>query len=314
MALMRHPLNNDKEDILNKHIDFIISKSLNHKYGYHCWNAHNFPVQTTREYQVATMPGIIGTEICASTIFEYYKIHAKRPCLKKILLSTRDFFLNELLVQKGHAIYFKYKPISPEYECIYNASLIAAKYIAKVNYYFSEQDGNDVIRNCFRYIISKQNVNGSWYYGLNLRSGHQKKQIDFHQGFILDSLLEYLDLVDADRTIFESYLKGLEFYYSKQFNEEGWSLYRYPRRYPVDIHNQSQGIITFSKAGRIDEKYLKFAKTIAEWTINNMRDDSGVFLLSEIPFYEEQDPVYALGTSLDAKCFISLFTLFARRE
>ena len=50
-----------------------------------------------------------------------------------------------------------------------------------------------------------------------------------------------------------------------------------PKKYPIDIHNQAQGIITFSKLSEFDDKYGNFAETILKWTINNMQDKKGYY-------------------------------------
>ena len=294
-AIIRQPIQSASDIILQQHIEYILSQSLYKDYGYYCWNANNFPIQTIREYQMPTVPGIIGTEACASAIFDYYRYREKRKDLEQILINVRDFFLNELLVRNRESVYFKYKPISKEYECIYNASLIAAKYIAKIDNYFNLHSNEDIVHSCFRFVISKQNKDGSWYYGLNLKTGYQKKQIDFHQGFILDAILEYLDIVDHKQAFLESYLKGLDFYYQKQFNRDGKSYYRYPRKYPIDIHNQAQGIITFVKAGKIDKKYMTFAKKIANWTTREMRSTSGYFYYQKFPFVNNKIPYIRWG-------------------
>ena len=290
LSIMRRPIKKNMNHVLRDHINYILSKSLIERYGFHCWNAHNFPIQTTKEYQQAEMPGIIGTEMCASAIFEYYKKIEKLTHLKKVLLSTRDFFLKKLLVKNGNATYFKYKPLTSDDECIFNASLIAAKYVAKINKYFNSSDGFDIVQDCFHYIISKQNKNGSWHYGINLKTEYQKKQVDFHQGFILDCILDYMKLVDVNPIILESYRKGLSFYHRKQFDTAGRSLYRYPRKFPIDIHNQAQGIITFAKAGKYDERYINFAKTITNWTIQNMRSEKGYFFYQKYPFMTNKIP------------------------
>ena len=294
-GLLRFPPNEKTYKIINKHVDYILSKSLISKYGYHCWNAHDFSLQMTSGYSEATTPDIIGTEACASSIFKQYQNNKSNTLLKTILFSVKDYFLNTLLVRKNGAIFFKYRPLALENDCIYNASLIGAKYISKINAFFNSKVGNDIIIDCYRYVVSKQNNDGSWHYGIDLRTNYQKKQIDFHQGYILDAIWEYLTIGDYDWELIQSYLKGIHFYFSKQFDSNGMSRYRYPRKYPVDIHNQAQGIITFSKAGRFDEKYLKFAKTIAVWTINNMQDDSGYFYYQKYPFMTNKIPYMRWG-------------------
>ena len=79
-------------------------------------------------------------------------------------------------------------------------------------------------------------------------SGKEKNQIDFHQGFILNSLNEaihYLSL--EDKKYIDAIKKGYDFYINKQFTKDGRGMWRYPVLYPIDIHNQAVGIITFCK-------------------------------------------------------------------
>ena len=62
------------------------------------------------------------------------------------------------------------------------------------------------------------------------------------------------------------------------------SYWRIPKKWPVDIHNQSQGIITFSMFEDYDPGYLGFAEKIAMWTIKNMQDANGRFYYQKWPF------------------------------
>jgi len=82
-------------------------------------------------------------------------------------------------------------------------------------------------------------------------------------------------------------ISGVEFYIDKQFEDFGRSKWRLPWHYPIDIHHQAQGIITFSKMYRAlkNEKYLEFAQKIAHWTIENMQDKMGYFYFQKWPFF-----------------------------
>lgn len=294
-SILKRPYRREQERFIEQKIQNLLSSSLIHKYGYHCWNANNIYIQTTREYQPPDMPGVIGTEICSRALLEYYIKHPERDDLKAVILSARNFFLKVLLANRKNIVFFRYKPMSPVYECIYNASIIAASFVARVNKDFRLEEKNNVIADCYNFLINRQNKDGSWNYGVDLRNGKEKIQMDFHQGYILDALLEYLEIFGHKNEIYEAYQKGLNFYYLKQFYSNGQSLYRYPRKYPIDIHNQAQGIITFSRAGRFNEKYLEFAKTIAYWTINNMQSSSGYFYYQKYPFLMNRIPYFRWG-------------------
>ena len=67
----------------------------------------------------------------------------------------------------------------------------------------------------------------------------------------------------------ESYTKGIEFYRGL-FDDNGESYWRYPIKYPINIHNQSQGIITFSKAKEFFPEYSDFSSTILSYTNDNL--------------------------------------------
>ncbi|WP_068320824.1 prenyltransferase/squalene oxidase repeat-containing protein [Pyrococcus kukulkanii] len=86
--------------------------------------------------------------------------------------------------------------------------------------------------------------------------------------------------------------KGVDFYINRQFSPEGWSYYRYPIKYPIDIHNQAQGIITFSKLYKAfkNPRYLEFAEKIAGWTIKNMQDPTGYFYAHRWPGFVNKIP------------------------
>jgi len=84
--------------------------------------------------------------------------------------------------------------------------------------------------------------------------------------------------------------KGLSFYKKKQFLPSGQSLWRLPKKWPVEIHNQAQGIITFSLLESYHPDYSAFAKTIAHWTIHNMQDPSGFFYYRKYPWFTNKIP------------------------
>jgi len=147
------------------------------------------------------------------------------------------------------------------------------------------------------YILTKQKPNGAWYFSET--NGIERMQIDFHQGFILEALNDFIKYTNIDKEKYMDVLqKGAEFYKNEQFLPDGRGKWRYPRLWPIDIHNQAQGIITFSKLREIRPEYLEFAKTIAKWTIDNMQDRSGYFYYQKWPVLTIKYHIYD-GTSVD---------------
>ena len=295
-----------------KYIEFIadrlVESSLIDRYGYHSWDLHGFPIQMRNLLQEVGMTDI-GNGIIGSFFLELYKRNPNER-YKDICISVRNYFLNEFLVKNKNIIFFKYTPATQDYNWCYNASTIVAAYCVLVSKYFNINFDKDSIQKAFTDVISRQKPQGEWWYSLNMNTGYEKPQIDFHQGFILDTLLDYMECVEYNERFLNSYKKGLEFYYNKQFLPNGQSIYRYPKKYPVNIQNQAQGIITFTRAAAagFGHHYFDFAKTIAEWTIKNMQDPGGYFYYLRYPLFtnkiqyirwSDASMVYALAIYLN---------------
>ena len=150
---------------------------------------------------------------------------------------------------------------------------------------FDKNDNREIISKVLDFTMAHQNSDGSWYYSFDIVTGQPKKQIDFHQGYILETIKRICDYSEIDINKYDDQIKsGLSFYRKNQFSDEGVSYWRLPNVWPVDIHNQSQGIITFSLFQDYDPEYLYFASRIAEWTIENMQNsDDGHFYYQKWP-------------------------------
>ena len=147
------------------------------------------------------------------------------------------------------------------------------------------------------FVVNKQKENGSWNYSINYSTQEERKQIDFHQGYILDSLHYHRTITnDTSEELLESIKKGLKFYKTWQFMKDGRALWRLPKKWPADIHNQAQGIITFSRLREYDESYLPFAETVANWTIVNMQNKhTGHFIYKKYRAHKISIPMMRWG-------------------
>ena len=139
------------------------------------------------------------------------------------------------------------------------------------------------------YVVTKQHSDGHWNYSINPITGNERVQVDFHQGFILNALFDYF-LATNDNSILQAIAKGIKFYHNIQFSSEGISKWRYPKQYPAEIHNQAQGIITFSQLNKYIPDGLDFANVIAKWTITNMQGEEGYFYYRKYPFITNKIP------------------------
>ncbi len=297
-------------DYIRMLADHLIADSLINKYGYYCWDAHGFPIQFRNGYTPVGVTDIIGTEAIGRF---FYELDAREEgdSYRHICTSICNYIEQVLGVQYKNVHHYRYTPETENNSWCYNASIIAALYVARVSKYYGVNYDEEFIDKTIIDVISRQKPNGAWFYSLNLENGYEKKQVDFHQGFILDALLEFMELNDFSEPYLSSYEKGLEFYRKEQFLPNGQGIYRYPKKYPVNIQNQAQGIITFTRAAAagFGADYLDFARTIAGWTIKNMQHHDGHFYYLKYPFMTNKIPyirwsdssmAYALAVYLKA--------------
>ena len=275
----------NKQEYLDKAHFFFNWLKNNYSKGYsgYAWG-YNFPWANSAKYLEPFVPSAVVTGFVGKGIFEYYKITNDAKALE-ILKSSIDFLLNDLPQSKDRTgICISYTPIMKD-SC-YNASLLATDVIARVYSETKDEQYLKLIYSLLDFVVSKQKDDGRWNYSIDLETGKEDKQIDFHQGFVLESIFDiinYSGIKDDKYNI--AVKKGLEFYYQQQFFKDGWSKWRYPKVFPVEIHNQAQGIITFSKLSNYSEEYFPFAFKIAEWTINKMQGNKGYFYYQKHKYY-----------------------------
>ena len=288
-----YTLTNDvkyKHDLLNCML-FLKEKSLVSVYGHNCWAGHYYNYRSANKSRLSpNIPDVITTSNVIKAAVESYTV-LKRDDLIEMAKDGYEFFINSLLEKSpdGH-FYLKYTPLSND-KIVINASAEGLHAICKLMSLFNIRDMKETAYNLAEFLIKNQNTDGSWVYS-KYNNGKVRIQLDFHQGFIIDSLLEYLPFAASsqrDRVI-SSIQNGSKFYKEKQFLEDGRCHFRYPQKYPTDIHSQAQGIITFSKLTSLNNEFLGISTKIALWTILNMQDSAGHFYYQNYRFFKNKVP------------------------
>jgi len=240
-----------------------------------CWG-YNFPWATSTKYYPVYTPSSVVTGFVIRGIYEYYKVSNDKTALEIIFSATR-FIRKDLKWTKDETgLCISYTPIIRD--LCYNASLLGAEILA-INYKLNcEENSRDQAIAAVNYVLDRQKTDGVWAYSTDINSGEDRMQIDFHQGYVLESIFNILNYTIGKNQESENSLKrGLQYYRNIQFFDNGKSYWRIPKEYPVEIHNQTQGIITFSRLWPYYPGGPNFANTIAAWTIENMQDDDGYF-------------------------------------
>lgn len=283
-------------------------QTLKQTYGYHCWSVRSFPIQMRTVYHDSSIPRVIGSEIFGDFLIKYHNYSGNDEALE-YLSDLADLIADKFYCEKNGFSFFKYCYSDSDDKITINGSLKAAALLMKASEVLDINKYDDKIVNVFDTAVKLQKKDGHWPYTYYIDSNDEKHQIDFHQGFVLDDILLFMDRYGHVNPYLECYQKGLEFFYNKQFLRNGQSIYRYPKKWPVNIHSQAQGIITFTKAGQFETKYSEFAQTIADWTIEYMQDKKyGYFYYLKYPFFTNKIPYFRWN---DANMLLALSVLLA---
>lgn len=128
-----------------------------------------------------------------------------------------------------------------------NASILAGSLLNQTASATADRDFLRLSYDILNYTLSIQNHDGSWYY--SYKNGKGKKQFDFHQTYMLDGIKSY-QLFENEQMAAEvdmSFNLGCRYYLDKLFGKDGLPYWRYPFKYPTDIHNVSHAIYFFSR-------------------------------------------------------------------
>ncbi|HNS12527.1 MAG TPA: hypothetical protein PKM97_07905 [Bacteroidia bacterium] len=252
-----------------------------------CWG-YNFAWSGPGKHLPAFAPTVVATGFIAQAIHAYY-LFSKNEQAKELLISIEPFITKDIPITKFDVgICFSYSPFMQD--CCYNASLLAAETLASVYSLNKDESLKELAFRAVEFVVSKQHADGHWKYKIDPDTGIERHQVDFHQGYIIDSIKAIMELTGEYPVNWKKACdKGIDFYMRQQFFPEGRSKWRLPHEYPVEIHNQSQGIITCCKFNDTNNKSLEFASTVANWTIKEMQDaDRGYFYYRKLKYYKNR--------------------------
>lgn len=282
-----------QEDLKEKCAFFFDWLQANYSQGWSgmCWGYHyDWPRSDGSMFKAFTPSVVVTAFICRAMMINLSVNPENKQVVAKIVNSATKFVLNDVYcTEHKEGLCFSYTPA--QRDTVFNANLLAAEILAYDDYLQGTTKHKEIIKKVLNFSLHHQNEDGSWFYSLHPKTGKPKNQIDFHQGYMVETIHRICEVADLwTDELKECMRKGLDFYIEKQFDKDGASLWRYPGKWPVDIHNQSQGIITFAMFKSYDERYLPFAKKIAEWTTQNMQGGNGAFYYQKWPLISNKVP------------------------
>ena len=263
---LRYKLSPTKDN-LDK-IKILIKKLNKHQsegYSGSCWG-YNFDWQAKAFYQPKYTPSVVVTSFVGCALLDAYEL-IEDPELLSISRSACNFILSDLIrtYDDDGDFSFSYSPL--DHTQVFNASLLGARLLCRTYIYTREPMLIEESKKAVSYVCKHQQKNGAWQYS---PLPFHKWIDNFHTGYNLECIFTY-QTISGD-TSFQNYLdKGLKYYINTFFEESGLPKYYNNSRYPIDMHNTAQFIVTLSKMNLIEEHRTLVDKVI-NWSFENMFD------------------------------------------
>jgi len=304
-----HAIASIVEAYFNKHLPFIeekeiitlsdwlIDQSLTNLYGGHCWNGLGIEIIMKNGNIKPNVPGLIGTSAVASSLIARYQKYGE-PEIGSILISVRNYIVENQFVTHKDKSFFKYKPVTPEWKFTINASAIGAALVCRICKILNDERGLKEVEEAVKTIIDVQKKDGRWLYTINLKDGDHKEQIDFHQAYIIKALMEIEMSGLIGKDLKESIRRALVFQNKVQVMKTGAVYYRYPKKYPLNIHNQLYVYYTNWLAPKILE--VDFGNELGnplKWALDNLYDEKEGFIYGRYPMKKYSVPYSRWGNA-----------------
>jgi hypothetical protein len=238
---------------------------------YWCWG-YNFPWQTRTVLVPRSTPNLVCTAFAAGGLLDAYELR-QDPQYLTLALSAAEYIVNDLYWADSKDLCGFGYPLPAVRLQIHNANLLAASLLCRVYRYTGQKKLLEPALSVARYSTAQQHADGGWDYG---EAPHQRWIDNFHTGFNLSALHTITRC--AETTEFESSMRrGLDFYRSRFFREDGAVRYFHDRTYPIDAHCVAQSIISLLDLKDLDPGNVRLAHSVLQWAMRHMWDDRGFF-------------------------------------
>jgi hypothetical protein len=248
---------------------------------HYCWGYH-FDWQGRHSLTPKFSPNIICTTFVANAFLDAYEAYAKDEYLD-IALSASRFLLSGLNIsQEETGVCFSYTPLDDAK--VHNANLLGAAFLARLFKATGEQTFLDIASRAVNYSVSRQNSDGSWFYG-----EHETQQwIDnFHTGYNLVALDVFCRNTGSSKYR-GNIERGYAFFRDNFFTPESIPKYFHNRLYPIDIHAVAQSVITLTILKDLDKDAMRLSEAILEWSFKSMRSTEGYFYYQQGRFFRNR--------------------------
>jgi hypothetical protein len=240
--------------------------------AYWCWG-YNFPWQTRKVLVPRWAPNVVCTTFAADGLLDAFELRKDDRYLS-IALSAAEYILDDLYWNSGNSGCGFFYPLPGVHNQVHNANLLAAALFCRIYKHTGQEKFLGPAMAATRYAVAQQRADGGWDYG---EASTQKWIDNFHTGFNL-SALHSIGQSLATSEFEESVIRGLQFYRSHFFRQDGAVGYYHDRFYPIDTHCIAQSVITLLDLKDLDPTNVQLAQSVLEWAVQHMWDgEAGYF-------------------------------------
>lgn len=230
-----------------------------------CWG-YDFEWEARYATFAAGHPTVVATAFVTNALFLAWK-HQGIDLAKDLVLSAVPFVREDLnRTWDGDMFCWSYSPT--DNNVVLNATMLGARLLAQAVHLGADPSNLEDAVATIRYVADRQGPEGSWPYSL----GDARSWADnFHTCYILDCFHEYESLT-GDASFRKTMDKGLEYYCSHFFTDEGIPRYYDRETYPIDGTCCGQSLLTLVRFGKLEQ-----AGKTAEWILKHMARPDGAF-------------------------------------
>lgn len=253
----------------------------------YCWGNH-FTFSTRAGTIPKYTPTIVWSSLIGLAFAEAYAV-IEDPVYLEVAVSVSEWVRTLPREETTSGTCISYVP--SRQSSIHNSNMLGAALLARVAHHTGDRGALDLAKAAMTYSCERQNADGSWFYGEELKY----QWIDnFHTGYNLDSLKTYIDCT-GDRTFLRTLDHGFKYFKNHFFEHNGRPKYYWNKAEPVDIQCAAQAVDTLTYFADTDSDAITLAARVAEWTIANMQAADGHFYYRDLGWTKVKTPMLHWG-------------------
>jgi hypothetical protein len=240
-------------------------------YSGRCWG-NDFDFASRAGYFPRSLPTIVWTSHIQDAFDLAYQ-HTGNEEYKEVVISIAEFIISDLeRIEDGSGFCFAYAPgiLFP----IHNSNLLGVAALLRAYKLTKDDRFLTTAKKACDWSVSKQNGDGSWYYG-------DKEMLhwvdNYHTGYNLDCLLCAHQIAGEGFVSMDVIRKTYDYWVGNLFDEDMAPKFYNNNSFPRDIQATAQAIESFCKYSVIDPSAYDHAVKVFEWACGNMLRDNGSF-------------------------------------